>query len=133
MATLRRQIDVAASPADAWSAVRDFGALPTRLVPGFVTGCVLEDDGAVRLVTFANGLQVRERLVTCDDAGRRLAYTAEGGRASHYNAVVEVTDAAGGGSRLVWTVDLLPDALAPAIDGMMAMGVKAMQSALQAR
>jgi len=132
MATLRRQIDVAASPSAAWSAVREFGALHKRLVPGFVTDCVLEQDGAVRLVTFGNGMQVRERLVTRDDATRRLVYTAEGGRATHYNAVVEVFEGSTGGSRLVWTVDLLPDALAPAIDGMMAMGAQAMQGALKA-
>ena len=132
MATLRRQIDVAASPSAAWSAVREFGALHKRLVPGFVTDCVLEQDGAVRLVTFGNGMQVRERLVTRDDATRRLVYTAEGGRATHYNAVVEVFEGSTGGSRLVWTVDLLPDALALAIDGMMAMGAQAMQGALKA-
>jgi hypothetical protein len=132
MATLRKQIDVPASPAAAWSAVREFGALHQRLVPGFVKDCVLEQEGAVRLLTFGNGLQVRERLVTRDDAARRLAYTTEGGRATHYNAVVEVLEGTGGGSRLVWTVDLLPDSLAPAIDGMMAMGAQAMQGALKA-
>ena len=132
MATLRKQIDVGAAPAAAWDAVRDFGALHTRLVPGFVQACVLEQDGAVRLVTFGNGMQVRERLVTRDDAGRRMVYTTEGGRATHYNAAVEVLEAAGGGSRLVWTVDLLPDALAPAVDGMMDAGAKAMAGALRA-
>ena len=131
MATLRKQIDVAVSPAAAWGAVREFGALHTRLVPGFVKACVLEQEGAVRLVTFGNGLQVRERLVTRDDAGRRLVYTTEGGRATHYNAVVEVLEGTGGGSRLVWTVDLLPDALATAVDGMMDAGAKAMAAALR--
>lgn len=132
MATLRKQVDVAAAPAAAWSAVREFGGLHTRLVPGFVTQCTLEQDGAVRVVTFGNGMQVRERLVTRDDAGRRLAYTTEGGRATHYNAVVEVLEGTGGGSRLVWTVDLLPDALAPAVDGMMDAGAAAMRKALVA-
>jgi hypothetical protein len=130
MATLRHQIAVAAGPAAAWAAVRDFGALPTRLVPGFVTASTPEDDGAVRALTFANGLQVRERLVTCDDPARRLVYTAVNGRATHYNAAVEVLDAAGGGSVLVWTVDLLPDALAPAVDAMMGQGAQAMRRAL---
>ena len=131
MATLRKTIDVAAAPAAAWSAVREFGALHTRLVPGFVKDCVLEQDGAVRLLTFGNGMQVRERLVTRDDAARRLVYTTEGGNASHYNAVVEVLERDGGGSLVVWTVDLLPDSIAPAIDGMMGTGAQAMQSALK--
>ena len=132
MATLRKTIDVAAPPAAAWSAVREFGALHQRLVPGFVKDCVLEQEGVVRLLTFGNGMQVRERLVTRDDAARRLVYTTEGGKASHYNAVVEVFEGTGGGSRLVWTIDLLPDTIAPLIDGMMGMGAQAMQGALRA-
>jgi len=132
MATLRKQFDVAAPPAAAWSAVREFGALHTRLVPGFVKACTLEQDGTVRLVTFASGMQVRERLVTRDDSGQRLVYTMEGGRATHYNAVVEVQDGAGGGSRMTWTVDLLPDMIAPAVEAMMDAGVQAMQAALRA-
>ena len=132
MASIRKRFDVAASPDEAWQALADFGALHTRLVPGFVTACSLEEGGAVRLVTFANGMQVRERLVTRDEAGRRLVYKTEGGRASHYNAAVEVHERNGGGSRLVWTVDLLPDELAPAIDAMMDMGVRAMEKALPA-
>ena len=130
MATLRKRFDVAATPAAAWDAVADFGAPHKRLVPGFVTACDLQDGGAVRAITFANGLQVRERLVTSDASTRRFAYTVEGGRATHYNAVVEVIGAAAGGSTLVWTVDLLPDELAPAIDTMMDAGVAAMEKAL---
>jgi carbon monoxide dehydrogenase subunit G len=132
MATLRHTFEVGAPPDRAWDALRDFGALHTRLVPGFVSACTTEEGGAVRFITFANGMQVRERLVTCDDSARRLVYTAEGGRATHYNAAVDVAPADGGGSRLTWTVDLLPDALAPAVDGMMGMGVQAMRKALAA-
>jgi carbon monoxide dehydrogenase subunit G len=133
MATIRKTFDVTASPDAAWAAIADFGALHERLVPGFVTACSLEHDGAVRLVTFGNGMQVRERLVTSDPAARRLVYTALGGRASHYNAAVEVQAGAGTGSRLTWTIDLLPDAIAPAVDGMMDAGVQAMQAALGRR
>jgi hypothetical protein len=129
MASLRKTIRVAADPSTAWEAVRDFGGLATRLVPGFVTACSTPEDG-VRQLTFANGAQVRERRIGADAALRRLAYTTEGGRASHYNAAVEVLPGPAGGSLLVWTVDLLPDALAPAIDGMMELGAQAMQRAL---
>ena len=47
--------------------MRDFGALHTRLVPGFVTDTKL--DGDARIVTFANGTVARELLVDCDDNG----------------------------------------------------------------
>ncbi len=36
MASIRREILINASPEHVWSAVRDVGALHTRLVPGFV-------------------------------------------------------------------------------------------------
>jgi len=129
MATIRKEFEVPASAAAVWETVRDFGGL-TRLAPGFVAACAVEEGGAVRRVTFGNGMEVRERLVTLDDAARRLAYTVEGGRATHYNGVVEVRELAGGRCRFEWTVDLLPDALGAPIAQMMTQGSAAMRSAL---
>ena len=129
MATIRKDFEVPASADAVWAAVRDFGGLE-RLAPGFVAACSVEEGGAVRLVTFGNGMQVRERLVTLDDAGRRMAYTVEGGRAAHYNGVVQVEALAADRCRFAWTVDLLPDALAGPIGQMMAQGSEAMRSAL---
>ena len=127
MATIRKQLTTAAAPEVVWGAARDVGALHTRLVPGFVTATTLE--GSVRRVTFANGLTVTEPIVTLDDKARRLVWTTEGGRTSHYNAVLEIFPEAGG-SRVVWTVDLLPDEAAGAIEAAMAAGMAAMQAAL---
>jgi hypothetical protein len=130
MATLRQQFDLPTAAAAVWDALADFGALHQRLVPGFVTACTLEEGGAVRAITFFNGMQAKERLVTRDDAAMRLVYTVEGGRASHYNAAAQVVPLPAGGCRFEWTVDLLPDALAPAIGQMMAAGAEAMKKAL---
>jgi hypothetical protein len=120
MATLRRQIALNANAATVWSALRDFGAVHTRVAPGFLTKLEMDPDakGRDRIVTFFNGLVARERLITCDDEECRLVYAVVEGRASHYNAAVQVFPE-GDGSRLVWTIDLLPDDLAPAIGGMM--------------
>ena len=54
-----------------WDAIADFGALHTRLVPGFVIDSELVDD--VRVITFFNRSVARERLVGIDDELRRLA------------------------------------------------------------
>jgi hypothetical protein len=62
MATLRREIKVTVSAERAWDAVRDFGALHERLVPGFVTAAHL--DGGDRVVTFFNGTIRREPRLT---------------------------------------------------------------------
>ena len=127
MATLRREIPVAAGVAPVWQKLRDFGAVHTEVAPGFLTD--LEMDGGDRILTFFNGMVVRERLVTSDDETCRLVYSVVDGQASHYNAAVQVFPE-GDGSRVVWTIDLLPNELAPAIGGMMDEAVKVMRKAL---
>ena len=130
MATIRKTLTVNVDPAKVWDVYRDVGALHTRLVPGFVTNTVLEDGS--RLVTFGNGMIVRERIVSIDDASRRLVYSAVGGRATHHNAAVHVFDEGSRGCRVEWVVDLLPDEIAPAVDGMMNQAVAVMQRSLDA-
>jgi hypothetical protein len=83
MASLRKEITVKARAEQVWDVVRDIGALHTRLVPGFVVNTQLEPGG--RVVTFANGHVVRERIVAIDDAARRLVWSATGGLLTHHN------------------------------------------------
>jgi hypothetical protein len=129
MATLRRQIALTTSAPAVWSAIKDFAAVHTRVAPGFLTK--LEMDKGDRIVTFFNGMVARERLVTSDDEECRLVYSVVEGRASHYNAAVQVFPE-GDGSRLVWTIDLLPNDLAPAIGGMMDHAAGFMKKTLEA-
>ena len=88
MATVVREVATRARPRFAWEAIADVGALHTRLVPGFVVATRLEP--GARVVTFANGAIVREPIVTVDEATRRLVWSAEGGRTTHYNASLQV-------------------------------------------
>src|SRR6059058_3354476 len=125
MATIRKVLTVGAGAAAVWEAYRDIGALHTRLVPGFVTNTVLEGDS--RLVTFGNGMTVRERIVSIDDDMRRLVYSATGGRAIHHNASVQVFEEGAGRARVEWVVDLLPDEVGPAVAGMMDQAAGLMQ------
>ena len=127
MATLKREIPLAAGPQPVWQALRDFGQVHTRVAPGFLTD--LRMDKGDRLVTFFNGLVARERLVTTDDDSCRLVYAVVEGRPSHYNAAVQVFPE-GDGSRVVWTIDLLPDELAPAVGAMMDEATKVMKKTL---
>jgi hypothetical protein len=73
MASIRKEILIDAGPQDVWDAVRDWGALHERLVPGFVVDARL--DGEDRIVTFANGMVAREVLVDLDDEARRLVWS----------------------------------------------------------
>ena len=67
MASIRKEIVIDASAERVWDALRDWGALHVRLVPGFATDARL--DGEDRIVTFFNGSVLRERLVDLDDDG----------------------------------------------------------------
>jgi carbon monoxide dehydrogenase subunit G len=128
MASVRSEI-LTTAPAEAvWAAIRDVGALHTRLVPGFVTDTKLE--GRVRIVTFGNGMVIREPIVTIDDAGKRLVWSAEGRMTTHYNASVEVSGRDGGSTRVVWTADFLPDDVAGTIASAIDTGMAVMKKTL---
>lgn len=124
MATIHKEIHLQAAPEIVWGAARDIGALHTRLVPGFVIDTQL--DGRARTVTFANGLVVREPIISVDDQRRRLAWTAVGGRTTHYNAVLQIL-ADGSGTRVIWTIDLLPDEMADSVAAMQENALTAMK------
>jgi carbon monoxide dehydrogenase subunit G len=129
MATIIKEILIDVRPDDAWAAVRDFGEVHKRLVPGFVTECRL--DGDARIVTFANGMVAREPLVGIDETARRLAYTAAGGRTTHYNASVQVFAEGKDRTRFVWTIDLLPNELAEPIGAMAEQGASIIKRTLE--
>ncbi len=117
MATIRKEVRIAARPEQVWDALRDVGALNTRLVPGFVTAVRLED--GARIVTFANGMTVREAIVSIDDEARRLVWTIVDGPMTHHNGAAQVFSEGPEQSRFVWTSDLLPDSIAPQVEAMM--------------
>jgi|SRR6185312_13731397 len=128
MASIRKELVTSASPSDVWSAIRDIGALHTRLVPGFVVDTRLEP--GARIVTFANGMIAREIIVTIDDEAMRLVWSARSERLTHHNGAVQVFPGAGNGSKVVWCADLLPNEMAGPVALMMAQGMDAMKTAL---
>ena len=129
MASIRREVSIDTPAERVWDAVRDVGALHTRLVAGFVIDCRI--DGEARIVSFANGMVARELIVDVNDADRRLVWAAVGGRLTHHNASVQVFVEAAGRSRVVWVADLLPSELAPAIAAMIEQGLVAMKKTLE--
>ncbi|MBN8960030.1 MAG: SRPBCC family protein [Rhizobiales bacterium] len=131
MASIHKDIALNAPATDVWSAVRDFGALHTRLVPGFVLDTKLEDDA--RIVSFANGTAAREVLVDCDDARRRLVYAVKNERVAQHSASVQVIADGESRCRLVWVVDVLPHAIAGYMSAQMDEAAKAMQRVFPGR
>lgn len=129
MASIQREIEVDTPLATVWDALSDVGRIHERLVPGFVADCRME--GAVRVVTFADGMTVREPIVDVDPRRHRVAWAVAGAPFAHYNASVQALESAPGRTRLVWIADLLPDELRAQVDAMVAEGLATMKRTLE--
>ena len=127
-ATVRRQTTVAADPAAVWDAIADFGAVHTRVAPGFLTA--LELDGSDRIVTFGTGAVAREIFISRDDEARRLVYAIPEGPFRSYSAAFEVADTPGG-AEVTWTIDLAPASFADYVGGMMDQALPIMRRMLE--
>jgi len=129
MATIRKEMTLRANPALVWDAIRDVGAIHTRLAPDFVTNVTLED--GARIVSFANGQVAKELIVTIDDAAFRLVWSVVGTPMSHHNGSLQIFPE-GERCHVVWIADILPDTLAGHVGGMMQQGMDAMKRKLEA-
>ena len=129
MASIRKEFIVNASAAEAWDAIRDVGTIHRRLVPGFVVDCKLEGDS--RIVTFANGMVVREVIVTVNDETCRHAWSARSEPFTHHNASIQVFTEGAAKCRVVWIADLLPNELTDAVEKMMLQGLGVMKRTLE--
>jgi ligand-binding SRPBCC domain-containing protein len=129
MASIHREISINAAPEQVWDALRDIGAVHTRLAPGFVTNVVLEP--GARVVTFGNGMVVREPIISVDEAARRVAWSANSERLTHYNASAQVFADGAARARFVWIADLLPHDMEPTVAAMMESGLSAIKRHLE--
>lgn len=130
MATIVKELIIEASLTQVWDALRDFNAVHQRLAPGFVTDCRAEE--GARVVTFANGMVLRELFVGLDEPLHRLSYAAVGGQIAHHNASAQLFAEGAQRTRFVWITDVLPHGLAGFIDTMMEQGAATMKRTLEA-
>lgn len=130
MASIRKERTIEVGPDQAWAALRDWGALHERLVPGFVVDTKL--DGEDRLVTFFNGAEARERLVDLNEEERRLVWSIVDGPYTHHNGAAQVLVDDDGATRFVWLADLLPNELAEITGELMERGIETVKQTLEA-
>ena len=131
MAWIRKEISIDVPPEEVWQALRDWGGLHERFAPGFVVDTRL--DGEDRIVTFGNGVELREVLVDLDDEARRLAWSVVDGPYTHHNGVAQVFAESDGRTRFVWTADLLPNEAAASTAEAMQLGTEVAKRTLEAR
>jgi Polyketide cyclase / dehydrase and lipid transport len=129
LASIRKEIEIDDDPDQVWAALRDFGAVHERLVPGFVVDARL--DGDDRIVTFFNGSVLREVLIDLDDDARRLVWSIVDGPYTHHNGSAQVFASDEDRVRFVWVTDLLPDEMAEQTDAMMERGIGVIKQTLE--
>ncbi|SCL44809.1 Polyketide cyclase / dehydrase and lipid transport [Micromonospora citrea] len=130
MASISKEIVIGANADEVWKVIGDFEGGPVRMAPGYVVDTHL--DGDHRIVTFADGVVARERLVSVDPDARRIVYAVVGGTLSpaHDNASMQVIADGEHSCRLVWTHDVLPDDLATPIGAAMIHGMEVIEQTL---
>jgi Polyketide cyclase / dehydrase and lipid transport len=129
MATIHKGIKIERSKEFVWDAIRDVGAIHIRLVPGFVVDCKLEGDS--RIVTFANGMEVRELIVDVDDQTCRHSWSARGALLTQHNASIQVFSDGHNKCRVVWIADSLPKEISYSIAEMIQRGLCTMKQTLE--
>jgi hypothetical protein len=97
-------------------------------VPGFVVDTRLAP--GERIVTFGNGMVIREPIIDVNDEMRRVVWSAIGGPLTHYNASAQVFVNADNQTSIVWIADLLPNEAAGQIGLMMDEGMAVMKATL---
>ena len=129
MASIHKEMEIDRTKEFVWDAIRDVGAIHKRLVPGFVVDCKLEGDS--RIVTFANGIVVRELIVDIDDNTCRHSWSARGEPLTHHNASIQVFSLGNDKCRVVWIADLMPNEVAETVGEMIQQGLDAMKRTLE--
>jgi hypothetical protein len=129
MATIYKEIVIGRNKDFVWDAIRDVGAIHKRLVPGFVVECKLEDDS--RIITFGNGMVLREIIVDVNDETCRHSWSARGEPLTHHNASVQVFSDGHNKCRVVWVADFMPNEVAGTMNEMIQKGLNTMKQTLE--
>lgn len=111
-------------PADeVWAVIADFGGID-RWMPG-IDSCRLE--GEDRIIG-TMGMEITERLIKLDEAGRALTYSViAGAPVESHRATVSVTPN-GDGSRATWVVETTPDEMADVMGGIYQQALDALRT-----
>ena len=138
MAGISVNEDFAASAADVWQKLSDFGGL-AGWMPG-IKSCELKGQGVGAVRTIAMGpIQIVERLESLDNAKRRLSYALLEGPMplKNFLATIEVTEKSPTSCRVDWSAsfDLPPgvsqEQIAPGIEAGYGGGLKALKARVE--
>jgi mxaD protein len=101
-------VTVGAPPDEVWAKVGDFGGLQ-EYFPGIDTFRLEDEDRIIGMF----GMEIRERLLACDDATRSITYSVIGGVPVESHRATITVEPDGEGSKITWTYAVTPDEMAP--------------------
>ena len=123
MATIWWEEPVAAPAERAWSALRRIDLTHILFSPVLVDS---ELEGDIRTVTFANGLVVRERVITIDEQRRRIVYSVLGDMFEHHSASMTILPVDEANCRFIWISDFSPDERIEMVQPLVEQGSRAL-------
>jgi hypothetical protein len=130
MASIHIDTTIQAPARQVWAALSAVGEAH-KAFGGVLTGCRLESDD-LRVVTFANGLQVKEQIVAVDASRMRIAYAAIGTELKHHSAAMQITAVTDDACRFDWVTDVLPHEAVDWIRPLMEQGARALAANIEA-
>ena len=119
MAAGQVDIEVAAPPDAVWAKVGDFAGIGA-MFPALEAVRLEGDDRVLTML----GMEIRERLVSRDEAARSLTYAiVDGVPVESHQATVSVVGS-GDGSLVTWAVEATPDEMLPVFTDTYANALK---------
>jgi carbon monoxide dehydrogenase subunit G len=120
-------IDIDKPADDVWAVIGDFGGIGDWM-PG-IDSCRVEGDDRILEMM---GMEITERLVSKDDAGRVLTYSiTNGAPVESHQAVITVTPT-GNTSHVTWDVDATPDEMTEVMATIYQQSLEALKTHVKA-
>ena len=130
MASIHKQVTVAVGADNAWTALRRVGDAHKLFAPVLVDARL---EGDIRIVTFANGMVLHERILDVNDDRRRVAYAAmDAPGTTYHHASMQIVDDGPGRCQFVWVTDFHPPEVGASISPLIEHGANALKTNLEA-
>jgi mxaD protein len=101
-------VTVNAAPDAVWEKMGDFGGVG-EFFPGIESFRLEGDDRVIGMF----GMEIRERLISRDDAARSITYSVVDGVPIESHSATITVEAEGDGSKVTWAYVVTPDEMAP--------------------
>jgi mxaD protein len=117
-------VTVNAAPDEVWKKVGDFAGVGD-FFPGIESFRLEGDDRIIGMF----GMEIRERLISRDDAARSITYSVVDGVPIESHSATITVEAEGDGSKVTWAYDVKPDEMAPIFGDTYKSALAAVESA----